>query len=278
VIIMIEFFKKYKLMITFSIILLIGTIIFLIGGGKYDIAVTDMYYDASAPLGERWPLEHTEPWYFFNEYNDYFTYFMLITIVPPFLYSFVNKKQAWSKKHLLFAILSVALGAGLLVNEVFKGLWGRPRPRHTVYWPNSVNDPQYKWYHVWELAFLDNPDLIGEGVSFPSGHVSIVVALISYYYLFKNPKFWAIYTSNTTEGEKYERNLKIFTSFKYIGLVASLVLGALTGIGRIVVGAHHASDVLWAYGIVYIFTALCYYVFFKIPKHEEELLKYKLKN
>ncbi len=267
-----DFLQKYKKTVTFCVLLLIGTIIFLIGGGKYDRAITEMFYDATAPLGERWYLEGTQPWYFFNEYNDWFTYVMAATIILPFLITLVYKKWGWSKKHLFFAFFSVAMGAGVLVNNVFKGLYGRPRPRHTSLWPNSLDSPMYDWYMVWEPAFLENPDLVGEGVSFPSGHVSIVVSLIVYYYLFKNPSFWAKFTSHSKDGKTYERNLKIFKILKYIGLLGSLVLGALTGVGRIVVGAHHASDVLWAFGIVYGFTALCYYVIFNIPKHEASLL------
>ena len=54
-------------------------------------------------------------------------------------------------------------------------------------------------------------------------------------------------------------------------LMHSIVIGIITGIGRIVAGAHHASDVLWAFGIVWIFNGLMYHLF-RIPKMEQNLI------
>jgi len=118
---------------------------------------------------------------------------------------------------------------------------------------------------------LKDPSLIGEGASFPSGHVAIVAAFIVFFFIFMHPDFWA----QIVQKGKYKTKFRIFSTFKWAGLAISIILGILTGIGRIVVGAHHASDVIWAFGMVYIVNAFFYYLIFRIPRYEQ---KFKIKN
>lgn len=113
-------------------------------------------------------------------------------------------------------------------------------------------------------CFWKDPSLIGVGKSFPSGHVSIVAVFIIFYYIFKHPVYWA----EKVKKWDYKAKLRLFTFFKWAGLFISIILGILTGVARIVVGAHHASDVLWAFGMIYIINAIFYYWIFNIPKYE----------
>ena len=83
-----------------------------------------------------------------------------------------------------------------------------------------------------------------------------------------HPILWAKLFKEGNE----KSNIVIFTIFKWLGLTLSIVVGILTGIGRIVVGAHHASDVLWSFGMVYIVNAIFYYLVFQIPKFEKKLV------
>jgi membrane-associated phospholipid phosphatase len=263
-----SFWTKARFWILGGLTLLIGTLFFRDDNGRYDKAVTSYYYDESAPLGQRFPLQNQEPYHFFNEYNDYFTYLLVLIFLIMLLLAYVNKERfGFMKRYAWFILFSVALGAGVLVNNVFKGLWGRPRPAHTDLWPDGGNTLG-RFYMVWEPAFLDNPALIGEGVSFPSGHVSIIAAYIVLFYVFMHPALWAKLTSKNGKS-----NEKLFIGIKWGSLVFTIVIGIITGMGRIVAGRHHASDVLWAFGIVFLFTAFMYYVVFRIPQYETTLEK-----
>jgi membrane-associated phospholipid phosphatase len=258
--------KKLRFWIMGGVLLIIGTILFRISDAKYDKLITSMFYDANAPIGSRFPTQYLEPWHFFNEYNDFFTYFLILILFGMFLLSvFKSEKYGFMRRYALFGMFAVALGAGVLVNNVFKGFWGRPRPRHTTLWPDT-DDPIGRFYAVWEPAFLIDPNLIDKGVSFPSGHVSIIVAYIVLFYIFMNPDIWVKKLAGNSEKIR-----KIVQTIKWGALIFTILIGILTGIGRIVAGAHHASDVLWAFGIVWIFTGLMYYIF-QIPKWEQTLL------
>ncbi|MHA1672807.1 MAG: hypothetical protein ACTSYI_04210, partial [Promethearchaeota archaeon] len=78
----VSFIKKYWHSIVFGLILLIGTIILKVQSGVVDKAITDLFYDAEKPLGDRFFLEDVQPWYFLNEYNDFFEYFLYVTLLP----------------------------------------------------------------------------------------------------------------------------------------------------------------------------------------------------
>ena len=86
--------------------------------------------------------------------------------------------------------------------------------------------------------------------------------------MFMHPVLWAKLFKKGNEKSK----IRIFSIFKWLGLAMSNIVGVLTGIGRIVVRAHHASDVLWSFGIVYIVNVIFYYWIFQIPKFEKKLV------
>ena len=185
------------------------------------------------------------------------------------LVGLISKKQ-WKfiLRYGLYAFSSAVIGAGVVVNWIFKDLWGRPRPRQTTLWPNSTNADNYEWYALWKPVFLEDPTLIGQGKSFPSGHVALLAIFIIYFFMFMHPILWAKLFKKGNEQTK----IRIFSIFKWFGLILSIIVGILTGIGRIVVGAHHTSDVLWSFGMVYIVNAIFYYWIFQIPKFEKKLV------
>lgn len=258
--------KTLRFWILGALILLIGTIIFAINGGEFDKAIMASVYDASAPIGQRFPLQEAPIWAFFNDYNRYFTILLGGILLIMLFLSWVKKaKFGFIGKYAWYGIFSLAIGVGLVVNVIFKDMWGRPRPRMTTLWPD-VTDPIGRFYSIWEPAFLDNPALIGEGVSFPSGHVSAIAAFIIIFYIFMNTKLW---TEKLAKGDTKKE--WIFVCIKWGSLVFTIVAGILTGIGRIVAGAHHPSDVLWAFGMVFIVNAILYYFIFQLPKYEAKL-------
>lgn len=270
------FLKTYKFFILFALILLIGSILFMINEGALDIAITSAFYNSSLPLGQRFVLMEVQPWKFLNDQNDYFEYFLYLTLLPMIiigLIGLISKKQ-WKflLRYGLYAFFSAVLGPGVVVNFIFKDLWGRPRPRQTVLWPNSLDADNYNWYSLWKPVFLEDPSLVGQGKSFPSGHVALLAIYILFFFMFMHPVLWA----NLFKKGKEKTKIRIFSTFKWLGLVLSIIVGIFTGIGRIVVGAHHASDVLWSFGMVYVINAIFYYLIFQIPKFEKKLiLEYK---
>jgi lipid A 4'-phosphatase len=58
----------------------------------------------------------------------------LVVLVGVFLYGLVRRRVVWglTPKRFLFVALSIALGAGLMTNVIFKDSWGRARPSQIV--------------------------------------------------------------------------------------------------------------------------------------------------
>jgi len=119
----------------------------------------------------------------------------------------------------LFLFLCLAIGPGLLVNTVFKENFGRPRPRQVIEFGG-----QQEFRSVGEKPF------VGQGKSFPSGHVSM-----GFFWLAPCLYFW-------------RRHRKLACSFA----AAALLQGGLMGFGRLAQGAHWLSDVLWSAGFVHL--------------------------
>jgi membrane-associated PAP2 superfamily phosphatase len=144
-----------------------------------------------------------------------------------------SKKIRRYRKIGLFLVLLMVIGPGIIVNSTFKGHWGRPRPREIVDFGGKR-----PFLTVWDK------NKASEGHSFPSGHASMGYYLIAPYF----------FLSRT------ERKGGSFF-FLFLGLG----YGTLMGIGRIIQGAHFASDVLWSAGFVY-FTGVGLYYLLRFDK------------
>ncbi len=118
-------------------------------------------------------------------------------------------------RFLLFVIVALAVGPGLVVNLGFKDHWGRARPRDVA---EFAGERQF-------TPALVPTDQCRRNCSFVAGHPSVM--------------FWlAAMAYASTEPRKRRRIL-----------VAAVALGLLAGLGRIVQGGHFLSDVLFS-GIV----------------------------
>jgi lipid A 4'-phosphatase len=118
----------------------------------------------------------------------------------------------------IFLLSLLVLGPVLLVNVVYKGYWGRPRPDQTMHF--GGNQP---FLHVMEKGPANG------FCSFPSGHAAAGFCLIA-------PAFLL-----------YRRRPRLASAWWVFGLTCGLVIG----LGRVMQGRHFASDVLWAAAIVY---------------------------
>lgn len=250
----------FRLVIIGLIILMVGTFFFRWDNGVFDLTITEHFYKAELPAGDRFFLAKAQPWLWFKQNDATFAVVLTLSLLVLLGLSFKNEKFRPLRRYALFGLTSVIVGPGLLVNVIFKGYWGRPRPTQTQLWPDSATPDNLPFYKVWDPAFLDGMDKN----AFPCGHASIVIVYIVLFYIFKNPGTlaWLL-------GEYKSKILtRLFTGFKYLGLTVAFVGGGLMGFTRIVQGAHFASDVLWSFGMVFLVNWGLYYFVFKLHRWE----------
>jgi len=251
---------NYGLLALSILILLAGTLFFRWNEGIFDRAITDYFYRADLPAGERFFLAKTQPWLWFKQNDGTFALVLTLPLLALLIASYLNPLFRRFRRMAGFGLASVLVGPGLLVNLIFKGLWGRPRPSQTLLWPDSATPDNLPFYKIWDPAFLDGMDKS----SFPCGHASIVIVYIVLFYIFRNPKSLAAYFDESRQWKVF-----LFSGLKYLGLFISFIVGGLMGLTRIVQGAHFASDVLWSFGMVLLTNWIFYYFVFKIPQWEK---------
>lgn len=122
--------------------------------------------------------------------------------------SFVRPELVRWRYPCLFLVLLLALGPGLVINLLAKGFGGRPRP-----------DQILEFGGLLEFRRPFEPGLPHKGFSFLCGHCSMGFLFMGLFFLLRGWKRW-------------------------VGLLFGTLFGLLQGIGRMVQGAHFASDTL----------------------------------
>jgi membrane-associated phospholipid phosphatase len=124
----------------------------------------------------------------------------------------------------LFLLSTLALGPGIVVNLIFKGHWGRPRPNDvTLFGPG-----EFPYVPPWVIT-----NYCPGNCSFVSGEASSAIWLLGLAVLV--PKEWR------------KTALKVLFAF---AVAASL--------NRIAFGGHYLSDVLLAWGLTLLIMAIAY--------------------
>ncbi len=123
----------------------------------------------------------------------------------------VRSRLTLSTTQWLFALLCLAMGPGLVANQIFKDNWGRARPRHIV---EFGGDKPF-------TAALVKSDNCERNCSFVSGEASSMFALL----------FAAA---------------AVFRRRVLVLIAAGIVLGGTAGLIRMQQGAHFLSDVVFA--------------------------------
>jgi len=137
---------------------------------------------------------------------------------------FWQRFKKW-RRGAVVMVLTLVLGAGIIVNLGFKGHWARPRPKQVVEFGGK-----HAYQPFW-LPHIQNKE--DPQKSFPSGHVAMGFYFLSFCFVSK----------------RYHSHLLF-----YIGLFFTLFLGCGLMVGRVVQGGHFVSDVLAAALIMWYVT------------------------
>ncbi len=149
------------------------------------------------------------------------------------LYELIAKKEFIQKRVLIYLLLALLLGPGLLVNVVLKNHWGRARPSQITYFGGTKE---------FTPAFVVS-NQCRRNCSFTSGH-----AAAAFYFLALAPLF---------RGKK-----------RRIAFIAALLWGSIVGFVRIIQGGHFLSDVVCSAVFVYLVSVGLYYLLFERNRNE----------
>lgn len=220
-----------------AVVLALGTIIFWTT--DLDVILLRPFFSDDA-VGQtriaRWPQMHAQPWQALYDWGEFPALILggggLIVWIVSFFWARI---EGWRDAGLFYALLLI-IGPGLLVNEVCKPFWQRPRPHATAPFGG-----QQDFLTVGQRGCVDSD------ASFPSGHAATGFYLMA-------PAFVL-----------YRRRRRLAASFLLLGLVSGVVIG----LARMAVGCHFPSDILWSGGLVY-FTGLALAAPFKFRREKEE--------
>ncbi|MCH8098221.1 MAG: phosphatase PAP2 family protein [Proteobacteria bacterium] len=127
-------------------------------------------------------------------------------------------RRLWVRPRVIaFIALSLALGPGLIVNSLLKDNVGRARPFMIV---------EFGGAKTFSPALVTS-DQCPRNCSFVSGHAAATFFLVTFAFLVRAPRR------------------------RRAAMAGALAFGAATGLGRIALGAHFLSDVVFAGFIVY---------------------------
>ena len=199
-----------------------------------DVRFSSIFHDALSPDGP-WPQAGAPLWMALYAIDTHMTIALAIAAAVLAIAGTFSGGDRRKIIYALFIVLSIMIGAGLIVNGILKEHWGHPRPDDIVQFGGSG---QYA------PPWAKRPS--GEGESFPSGHAAIAFSCIVFYFILRIPRpklaracFWG-----------------------------AVFLGSLMGLGRVIQGRHFLSDVLWAAYIPYLVCMLVYYGILKIPDRQ----------
>lgn len=174
-----------------------------------------------------WEHKDDQPWSLLYHYGVIPAWVVAVSALVVFLASFRMRRAKPHRRAAIFLVLVMAVGPGILVNDVFKKNWGRPRPKDLVVFGGDRD-----YVEPWVKSPRER------GNSFASGHAATGFYLLTPYFLLRR------------------RSTKWAVVFVALGLL----YGSLIGLARMVQGAHFLSDVLWALGFVYLSAAAFYYL------------------
>lgn len=153
--------------------------------------------------------------YFFYEYGTIPAHITTFAASIIFLLSYCfSRWKKWRAPALVY-LLTVAIGAGVIVHGVFKEHWGRPRPKQVIEFGGGQEfRPYYK------PNFFDQPE---PSKSFACGHCTMGFCFIAV----------------ALAGRRLQNN-----TLYYTGIALTIVLGVGLSMTRMAQGGHFLSDIL----------------------------------
>jgi len=168
---------------------------------------------------DQFKYEHT-PWVQLSYLLFAKIHFLYLAIFLILLFKQLLAKDLKNKltRHVIFMMVALVLGPGLVVNQLFKENWGRARPHEVTQFGGTQ---KYS-------APLEISDQCEGNCSFVSGHASGAFFILSLSWVLGYRRwFWV-----------------------------GLTLGSIVGLGRILQGGHFLSDVVFAFWAVYFCSQL----------------------
>ncbi|MEJ2033703.1 MAG: phosphatase PAP2 family protein [Deltaproteobacteria bacterium] len=202
-----------------------------------DMAVAGLFYQSQGGI---WTQETPFLVTFLNGIDVWLTSIFLTGAVGVLLVSLLSARARRLRIYAFLCLASLAVGPGLLVNGVFKGHWGRPRPNQTLEFGGTET-------YLPPLVKGDFPD----GHSFPSGHASVAFVFVVLWFIWR----------------------RRHPTLAWTALLGSLLLGLIVGYARMAVGAHYLSDILWSFIITFLVSHFLYYFIFRIQVWEGRTLE-----
>jgi lipid A 4'-phosphatase len=187
-----------------------------------DVSIEDRFYTP----GAGWSHGGEVPWSLLFHYGVIPAWVLSVSALAVFAASFWMTRCRRHRRAAIFLVLVMMVGPGLIVNNVFKQHWGRPRPRDLVVFGGDRD-----YVKPWVKSPREN------GNAFASGHAATgFYLMVPYFLLRRRSKAWALF-------------------FVALGLG----YGAAIGVARMAQGAHFPSDILWAFGFVYLSALALFY-------------------
>jgi len=211
----------------FAVISFIFTLIFIFT--DLEIQIQNAFFDATAPQEERFIYADSEPWHFLYEQEGAILISVALFALILIFTSWVNGKKKPVGRYGWYIITVALVGTGLIVNAIFKGYWGRPRPREV--YPYDQNG--YEYHPVWwphfkqvlaNLAAVNDGEAIRDALgnsSFSAGHPTEAIVLIALFMVLSHPEVMVHFTKNVRKSTKilFSALFVVFLSAFLAGIV-----------------------------------------------------------
>ncbi len=181
-----------------------------------DLSLTRVAY---SPGDNHWPFDHTQPWYFLYRFGTLPAILLSVLAALGLGASFWKERWAAWRWPCLYVVLLLALGPGLVINVLAKGLMGRPRPEEVTAFSGT-------WHYLKPFQM----GIPGKGRSFLCGHCSMGFLFLCLFFLLTG---WT----------------------RWLGLVFGIVFGLALAVARVAQGAHFPSDGLLCGAVMFTLAA-----------------------
>jgi membrane-associated PAP2 superfamily phosphatase len=199
-----------------------------------DLSISRWFF---ARGGTNWPDPTQQPWQWLYDAPPVVLAIIIPTCMVLLLLSALRLSSSLVRIRSIYLLLALWLGAGLIVEGIFKMNWGRPKPAQLI---------EFGGWLDFHSAFV--PGEAGRGRSFPSGHSAIGYYLTAFYFLLRRDRpGWSV-----------------------AALLGGVAVGSAIGLARVRVGGHFASDVAWSAAVMFTVNLLVYYLLLNVPAYEDE--------